>query len=260
VSFDVFAQSSPTAEFYLNDALIEPNVWSQVIYDVARMEVLRGPQATLRGRSAPSGAFSFMTRRPDLNAMGSYVSSIVTHSGDQNFQGALGVPLIPEKLAVRVAALYDDNDGSEIESVTTSVKTSDETRSARTTLRFEPTEAIGATLMYQYNEHNYDDVGLRLFGPGAPSHATHPVNYHGPASSIEDDATIREDVTPNRSRTSSSRRSTGALPDETERCRRAHHDQNVRWRRRQGGHRYRQRAAQRPHRQHHPLAQQADQP
>ena len=38
----------------------------QTLYDIGQVEVLRGPQGTLRGRPSSSGAITFTTRRPDL--------------------------------------------------------------------------------------------------------------------------------------------------------------------------------------------------
>ncbi len=192
VTFETFTQTSPTVEFYLNDSSIEPGILFQAIYDVGQIEVLRGPQGTLRGRAAPSGAITFTTRRPDLTDTGGYVSATGTHTDDINFQGAFGMPLIPDVLAVRIAGLYDENDGAGVESVNSSDDPSDETLGARVSLRFEPSDSLSAVLMYQYNARTTDSFGSPVFGPGAPAHPTHPANYNGPPLSMDDYRAVGE--------------------------------------------------------------------
>jgi iron complex outermembrane receptor protein len=192
VTFETFTQTSPTVEFYLNDSSIEPGILFQAIYDVGQIEVLRGPQGTLRGRAAPSGAITFSTRRPDLQEAGGYVSTTATHTEDMNFQGAFGVPLIENVLAVRVAGLYDENDGEGVESVNSSDDPSDETVGGRVSLLFQPVDSFTALLMYQYNDHTTESFGSSLLGPGAAAHPTHPANYNGPPLTTDNYRAVSE--------------------------------------------------------------------
>lgn len=192
VTFETFTQTSPTVEFYLNDSSIEPGILFQTIYDVGQIEVLRGPQGTLRGRAAPSGAITFTTRRPDLSEAGGYVSTTATHTDDTNVQGAFGMPLIQDVLAVRVAGVYDNNDLSGVRSATSSAKSEDETIGGRVSFLFEPSDAFSAVLMYQFNDRTTDSFMYPVFGPGAPAHPTHPANFNGPALSIDDYRAVQE--------------------------------------------------------------------
>ena len=73
---------------YLNEMPVEPNTMFQATFDIGQIEVLRGPQGTLRGRSSPSGAITYTTRRPDLTEVGGYISMLGTSRGDINMQGA----------------------------------------------------------------------------------------------------------------------------------------------------------------------------
>src|SRR3546814_10786012 len=73
-SFQVESGSSPTVEFYLNDAPIQSNSLFNSMFDVGQIEVLRGPQGTLRGRASPSGSITVTTQKPDLYESGGYRS------------------------------------------------------------------------------------------------------------------------------------------------------------------------------------------
>jgi len=74
-------------------------------YDINRIEVLRGPQGTLYGRSATGGVVAFHTNNPKLEEFEGNVL-VEYGSGDRiNTQGAVNVPL-GDKFALRFAAHY----------------------------------------------------------------------------------------------------------------------------------------------------------
>jgi iron complex outermembrane recepter protein len=83
------------------------------LYDLNRIEVLRGPQGTLYGASSMSGTIRFVPNSPDLNTLGGYLTtegSQTSHaSGNYNVNGALNLPIIDGMLAVRLVGwkLYD---------------------------------------------------------------------------------------------------------------------------------------------------------
>ena len=64
----------PTVQTYLNEAPVTDVMVYQALYDIGQVEVLRGPQGTLRGRPSSAGAITFTTKRPDLNEITGYVS------------------------------------------------------------------------------------------------------------------------------------------------------------------------------------------
>jgi iron complex outermembrane recepter protein len=83
------------------------------LYDMDRVEVLRGPQGTLYGASSMSGTIRFIPKAPDLNNLGGYVtlegSETAQASGNYNINGALNLPIIDGVLALRLVGwkLYD---------------------------------------------------------------------------------------------------------------------------------------------------------
>jgi iron complex outermembrane recepter protein len=83
------------------------------LYDMDRVEVLRGPQGTLYGASSMSGTIRFIPKSPDLNNLGGYVtmegSETAQASGNYNINGEVNLPIIDGVLALRMVGwkLYD---------------------------------------------------------------------------------------------------------------------------------------------------------
>lgn len=150
VRFDTFASGfNPTVEFYLNDAPIVSLAAIQALFDVGQIEVLRGPQGTLRGRASPSGAITITTQRPDLVDFGGYVDLTSSSNGGGNAKAAVNIPLIEEKLALRFAAFHEENNGNGVRSINSETSSSYQGDGYRVSLRAEPIEALSVNLMYQ---------------------------------------------------------------------------------------------------------------
>ncbi len=79
-------------------------------YDVNRVEVLRGPQGTLYGRSATGGVIAFHTNDPNLGEFSGDISAEYGNHSLVNVEGALNVP-VGDKVAIRAAAHYYSRDG-----------------------------------------------------------------------------------------------------------------------------------------------------
>ena len=79
-------------------------------FDLARVEVLRGPQGVLFGRSAEGGALRFITNEPSTNTTSELYHSEVsaTEHGAPNYEAgaAAGGPLIADVLGARISAWY----------------------------------------------------------------------------------------------------------------------------------------------------------
>ncbi len=151
VNFDVNASGgNGTIEYYLNDAPLSSGSIFQAMFDIGQIEVLRGPQGTLRGRASPSGSITISHRRPDLQEVGGYALGTVNDIGGWNINGGMNLPIIEDVLALRISGLVERNRGSRVRSINApGVKPFGETQAGRVFLRFEPTDWFEAEGVYQ---------------------------------------------------------------------------------------------------------------
>ena len=176
VNFDVAASgNNPTVEFYLNDAPITAGVLLQQMFDVGQIEVLRGPQGTLRGRASPAGSITVTTKKPDLYRFGGYVSTTANDIGTLNLQGGLNVPVIEGIAAIRVAGVWDQNENDRVRTIKRTGDGRDpyaRTWSGRVTAVIEPADWLHLEGMYQRFERSartFDQVeSFSFVNPAAP--------------------------------------------------------------------------------------------
>ena len=150
VRFDTFASGfNPTVEFYMNDAPIVSLAAIQALFDIGQIEVLRGPQGTLRGRASPSGAITITTKRPDLQDLGGYVDLTSSSNGGGNAKAAINIPLVEDKVAMRFAGFYEENDGNGVRSINSTDRSEYTGEGYRASFRIEPTDVLSINLMHQ---------------------------------------------------------------------------------------------------------------
>jgi iron complex outermembrane receptor protein len=105
----------------LVDEFALSNVQAQFVelFDVERVEIYRGPQGTLFGKSATGGAISIVTKRPELELFSAdFELQYGTFSGSdgpssstiKKYRAAVNVPLT-ETLALRVTGIVDKDEG-----------------------------------------------------------------------------------------------------------------------------------------------------
>ncbi len=79
-------------------------------YDLDNLQVLKGPQGTLFGLNATGGAVLFEPRRP-TNKLEGYAQVTLGDYNDHEFEGAINVPIVDDKLLLRVATQVQQRDG-----------------------------------------------------------------------------------------------------------------------------------------------------
>jgi len=118
---DSSAGASTTA-IYIDDTPIQTRHLSfgtlnafPALFDLDRVEILRGPQGTLFGSGAEGGAVRFLQPAPSLTTRSEYFRSEVatTKNGAVSYEGgaAVGLPLLADKIGLRLSASYREDGG-----------------------------------------------------------------------------------------------------------------------------------------------------
>lgn len=158
---------------FLQDGAIIPRPAAQLVgmFDLAQVEVLRGPQGTLYGRGATAGVINMVTTKPG-DEFGGYANITAGNYSLTNFEGAVDVPMAPS-LSMRLATKIEKRDGYG-ENIFSGEEVDDrDAQSYRLTLAYDPDANWNATLSVQYYEEDDQNYAFHYFGPsvGNPSGA-----------------------------------------------------------------------------------------
>ena len=193
------AGSAATVGYYLDDTPIAASsnaallstrgVIDPSMLDVARIEVLRGPQGTLYGSSSMGGTVRYITNQPNLEKFEGKVATDLsgTEHGGFNWgvNGVINAPIVKDVLALRVAAYARRDDGyidrypidpnNYLAADTSAPRQNNvntyETRGLRAALLFKPNDTltIEPSILYQYTKlgspFTFDDVPGSLADP-----------------------------------------------------------------------------------------------
>lgn len=173
---------------YLNDISFQPGDVLQSLFDIQQVEVLRGPQGTIRGAPSIAGAVTITTRKPDLDEFGGYASGLLGTHNRWYVQGAVNAPIIQDKLAIRIAGLLDNSEANRVHSLAPGAKNPKlRTGNIRASVLFEPTDTLSIGASYQYMK-NSGTIYSQVAGPGSPGVPARniPANYNGPALQADD--------------------------------------------------------------------------
>ena len=159
----VNATGAGTVGLYLDEVIItgenaqdgggrQPDI---KLFDIERVEVLKGPQGTTFGSSSLSGTIRYITKKPDYDEIDASVRASLrnTKGGDLGWhsEGAISVPIVEGKAALRLAGYYLDEDGY-IDNRFADGVNDEETYAFRGILGFQPTEKLSLSLMAMYQD------------------------------------------------------------------------------------------------------------
>lgn len=161
---------------------------NEPLYDIAGVEVLRGPQGTFAGQNATGGAVFITQRRPDFAGVHGYIQGQYGNYDNRRLQGAINQPL-SDTVAVRLAANLQQRDSffDVIEGQPTRGQPGEvETQSFRGAILWRPTDAFSATFSTDYN---LIDLGGYPTSPVGSSDDLFDIRTNGPF--LAQDETVR---------------------------------------------------------------------
>ena len=109
-NIDFYLGASQPVSIIQDDVVLEHVVLkSNPVYDVANVEVLRGPQGSLFGRNTTAGIIKFDTIRPGQEFTSRFNASYGSYN-TVTFDGGVGGPLVQDKIAFRLSGMYQHRD------------------------------------------------------------------------------------------------------------------------------------------------------
>jgi iron complex outermembrane recepter protein len=163
------ANLQSTVAIYIDELPISSNGNSTILdpslYDVERVEFLRGPQGTLFGSGSLAGALRILTHAPDPNVLeGTFLSDLgITGSSSlrQRYNGMVNVPLVEDKLAFRFVG-FSRNEEGYVDNVGTGIDKSNalESWGGRGTFLWEASDRLSMQLRFSREESTPEDSSL----------------------------------------------------------------------------------------------------
>lgn len=170
--------SDAAVDTYVDEVPIDARTLEYGLFDIASVQVLKGPQGTLFGRNSTGGAALFFTRRPDLDAFSGHASLRLGNYDERRVEAALNVPL-GETFAVRLAAGAERRDGP-VRSVTNGPGYGNrDNHNLRLSALWRPNEIVENYVQltdYKVREHRFPREAVSITCP-----APQPACLAGPA-------------------------------------------------------------------------------
>jgi iron complex outermembrane recepter protein len=162
----------------LDNGIVPGTDTTPLVFDLDRVEVLKGPQGTLFGAGAEGGAIRFIQAQPSLTQFSGYTraGAATTDGGGPSYEfgAAFGGPIVEDKLGFRVSA-WHERQGGYIDHVSAIAGGADEPHSGwrdadvlRAALTYAPVASLQITPSLFYQHTYWNDVPT--LDPGGPGY------------------------------------------------------------------------------------------
>ncbi|QIB64539.1 TonB-dependent receptor domain-containing protein [Kineobactrum salinum] len=166
IATNVFGSNSQDpVSVYLNEtplvdsfgAVVQPDLR---LFDIARVEVLRGPQGTLFGSGALGGTVRIITNKPDAGAPDALARVDLGHTRGggwrQRYDAMVNLPLVADELALRLVGYYRDEAGW-VRNIRLGTDNSTRDWGGRAALRWQPGERLALNLELVHQDSQPQD-------------------------------------------------------------------------------------------------------
>jgi iron complex outermembrane recepter protein len=137
------------------------------LIDLEQVEVVKGPQSVLYGRSAFAGAINYITRRPDLARWSGRLELEGASGNTRNASGSLNVPVIDDQLAVRLNGSYHETDGFYQNSANGADVGTENSTGGAVSVYYRPRQGVSLLVRYQYQDDRYSEMPTVMVRPNA---------------------------------------------------------------------------------------------
>jgi outer membrane receptor protein involved in Fe transport len=163
VGFEDYASNNtPTVGIYVDDVAYPVPIMTQgVLFDVARVEVLRGPQGTLYGRNTTGGAINFVTNKPTATTTAG-IDAEYGRFGTARIEGYVSGPLT-DTLKIRLSGVTEQGGAFQYNRVTGQSLGKADRLFGRGILEWTPSPGVDVTLNVHGGRDKSENTGLYLF-------------------------------------------------------------------------------------------------
>ena len=135
----------------------QPSEANAALFDVSRVEVLRGPQGTLYGKNAVGGVINIITRSP-TDTFGGYLTTEFGELGWRQVEAAISGPLVEDVVTGRLAGYVLQTDGAYTNLTLGQHANDQDVGGLRSSLRFVPSNDWEVNFVADYSKIEQDGV------------------------------------------------------------------------------------------------------
>ncbi len=140
-------------------------MYSSSLFDIQRIEVIKGTQSTLLGKNSSLGALSVITNKPGNELKGTITLDNEFETGGNTLDGAFDIP-VSSDLAVRIATHYVDEQGWVKNQLTAENVPADKNIGIRASSVYTPSDTLKVTFTYQYTDDERSGNGFQFVDNG----------------------------------------------------------------------------------------------
>lgn len=170
-AINAFVDAEPAVPIYV-DGVYEPTDAGSLaqLFDVDRVEVLRGPQSTLLGKNSTAGAVLVTHTRPNTSELGGDVQAEYGSFNLAQVQGSVNIPVVEDKFAIRLYGVYHRRDGYVLNLFNDTHDGAEDYGILRGSMLFKPAPNLSVYLTGEYLDDNSQGlIGRNLTPPtGTP--------------------------------------------------------------------------------------------